>query len=222
MSQTLLTQDLLPQWDLSALYDSETDPQFSKDKESLLKKAQQFEAEYKQVLTSTKISAQNLYTAVTTFQDMSELMGKIYSYVGLRYYKNALDEKNIQLYQLTQEEMTIVESHLIFFSLAINEIDTATIKALCNEMPELNFFTPFFEKVRSHKPFQKSHEVEQVLLDKSLTANNAWVRLYDETMADQTFYIDDQPYKMASITSMMGDSNPTQRRKAAMALSHGL
>jgi oligoendopeptidase F len=149
-------------------------------------------------------------------------MGRIGTYVGLRYYKNIKDSEILLMYQQTQERLNDISAHLVFFSLDLNMIADDTLTAAYDSNADLSRYRPYLDQVRSFKPYQKSMDVEKVLLDKSLTSSKAFVRLYDETLADMTFELDGEALSLSAVTELMSNSDGTKRRKAAVALSVGL
>lgn len=221
-SNDLLTPEHFPEWDLSALYTHDQDPALASDWQTVLLDAKAFEAKYKSLFLNETWLAQDLYNAICIYEKITELQGKIYTYVGLRYYKNSSDPCIAKQYQETLERMLDIDAHLIFFTLEVNQIAKEQLALALSEHKDLQRYAPYFHQLRLLIPFQKSEEIEKILADKNLISRQAWIRLFDETLAEQRFIVDGEEKSLAQVTQQMGDINPTQRRKAAVALAEGL
>jgi oligoendopeptidase F len=76
----------LPDWDLSALYDSMESKDFSQDVEKALVEAQEFQNTYAGKLSELAVSdAENLAKSVLQFEQFQDDMGRIMSYAVLNY-----------------------------------------------------------------------------------------------------------------------------------------
>jgi oligoendopeptidase F len=64
--------------------------------------------------------------------------------------------------------------------------------------------------------------MEQLMQEKSVPAEGAWIRLYDELCADMRFCIDDVEYPIAEILDRLMHSDERVRKTAAMTLSKEL
>ena len=53
--------------------------------------------------------------------------------------------------------------------------------------PTLARYRPWLRDMRAYRPYQLSDEVEKLLLEKSVAGRSAWVRLFDETIAELRF-----------------------------------
>jgi oligoendopeptidase F len=57
-----------------------------------------------------------------------------------------------------------------------------------------------------------------MLLEKSVTGRSAWIRLFDETMADLRFEIDNQELTIAEILDLLSHKDSDKRKTAALTL----
>ena len=73
-------------------------------------------------------------------------------------------------------------------------------------------YQPWLRDVRSFRPHQLDDEIERVLHEKSITGRNAWVRLFDETLAGLRFPLDGKELTSAEIFDLLSDKDRAQAR----------
>ena len=227
MEIVAMTHDILgienyPEWDLSALYSDDKDPDIARDWSLGEQESIAFQQQFQGMFSGTNWSANDLLNAITQYEAIQERFGRLASYAGLRYYKNIKDQDILLMYQQTQERLTALGGHFIFFTLELNQISDEHLKSAFSESPALARYKPYFDQVRAFKSHQLSPELEKVFLEKSLTSSRALNRLYDETLASMSFLVDGNALSLSGVSELMSDSNPTKRRQAAMALAEGL
>ena len=184
----------LPNWDLSDLYPGPKSKELESDLDSLKINAENFETKYQANLTD--MSGTKLARCIIEYEKINETVGRVMSYAQLIYATDMSDPENGQFYQSMQEAITEISSKLIFFTLEINRIEDDELEQKL-EAPELAHFAPWIRDVRIFRPHQLSDELEKMLLEKSVTGRSAWIRLFDETMADLRFKIDGQELTIA-------------------------
>ncbi|MGI2031152.1 M3 family oligoendopeptidase [Rhizobium panacihumi] len=211
----------LPTWRLEDLYDSRDGAAFKADLDSATERARNFEAAWKGKLASAaeKTGAQGLGTAITEYDELDDLFGKIGSYAGLAYFSDTSDPANGKFYGDVQARLTDLSSHLLFFALELNRIDDAVIDAAIARDPAVAHYQPWIVDLRKDKPFQLEDKLEQLFLDKSMTSAAAFNRLFDETMADLRFEVDGEKQPLELTLNMLQEPDPDTRAKAAKALS---
>ena len=213
----------LPLWNLSDLYPAMKCSALDQDFDRLEKYALNFSDRYKGKLSG--LTASEIHDSVTEYEVMEEIMGRIMSYAGLLHAGNVIDSEISKFYQSCHERLTQVSTKLLFYTLEINRIDDSKIDGWLNKSPDLARYRPWFETVRQYRPHQLEDKLEELLLDKSVAGKSAWVRLFDETMADLKFdYSDPITGKSSSIGTeqaldYLSDSNAERRKAAASCLS---
>jgi oligoendopeptidase F len=213
---------ILPQWDLNDFYINPQDPEIQKDIEWCSNQTQQFVEKYQNVFSSSDWTTQTLLEAVISFENIQEKMMKIMSYAGLLYYKHLNSPEILAFYQSTNETLTNIGNHLIFFTLDLNKIECSKLEQCFEESPRLIHYKPWIAQVQLYKDHQLSPDLEKILSEKSLTGNLAWIRLYDETLASLRFKMRDETHTLASITNLTAHSDENIRFEASKALSEGL
>lgn len=205
----------LPTWDLTDLYPSIDSEEVKNDLELLKTKAQNFEKKYNRKGKLHKIHGTVFFRAVREYERIHELRGKLGSYAFLTYAENVSLEKNVHFYQKMTEELADVSSHLLFFTLEINNLPTRNLARKYRESPSLKKYKQLIDDLRLLKNHQLSEDLEKLFLDKSVTGRSAWSRLFDETMNNMIFEMDGKKYNSSQMLAKISSKDEKIRRKAA-------
>src|SRR5262245_59495796 len=170
----------LPEWNLADLYPAMDSPEVRRDLERADTYCLAFEEEFKgklAALAGESDAGVRLAEAIKRFEMIDELVGRLISYAGLIYSGNTVDPARAKFYGDVQERITAASSHLLFFTLELNRIDEALLKAAMRQQP-LAHYRPWVEDIRREKPYQLEDRVEQLFHEKSVTSYGAWNRLF--------------------------------------------
>ncbi|WP_430474603.1 M3 family oligoendopeptidase [Thalassospira lucentensis] len=206
----------LPTWDLTDLYNDPKDPTIRRDLDDAKARSQAFQKNYQGKLND--LSGDELAAAIVEYEAISEICGKIGSFAQLLYAGDSSDAAIGQFYQSVQEEMTSISSLSLFFGLEINRIEDASLDAKYAESGELRRYRPWLDENRAFRPHQLSDEVEQVLHERRVAGSAAWVRLFDQTMAELRFPIDGKDLTMSDAANMLSSNKVEDRKKAAKSI----
>ena len=206
---------VLPNWDLSDLYPGPKSKELESDLAKLRVHAENFEKKHQTHVA--EMSGTKLARCIIEYEKIDETIGRIMSYAQLIYASDMSNPENGQFYQSMQEAVTEISSKLLFFTLEINRIDDSGLNQKL-ETPELSHFAPWIRDVRVFRPHQLSDELEKMLLEKSVTGRSTWIRLFDETMADLRFEIDNQELTIAEILDLLSHKDGDKRKTAALTL----
>ena len=210
----------LPTWDLTDLYNDLKDPNIRRDLDDAKSRSQAFQQAYQGKLDG--LSGDELAKAIAEYEAVSEICGKIGSFAQLMYAGDSSDAAIGQFYQFVQEEMTGISSLSLFFGLEINRIEDASLDAKYEQSEALRRYRPWLDENRAFRPHQLSDEVEQVLHERRVAGSAAWVRLFDQTMAELRFPIDGQELTMSDAGNMLSSSKVEDRKKAAKSIGEVL
>jgi len=213
LAATANMDEKLPNWDLSSLYSATDAPEIKADVEKARNTAKAFARCYADKIEN--ISADELLTAITEYEKLSDLLGKLGSYAQLIYASNMTDPQSASFYQNISEELTDISTQTLFFTLAINRIDDAVLAKLLAESSALAKYQPWLRDVRALRPYQLADELEKLLHEKSITGHAAWSRLFDETLAQMKFPLDGKKLSSAEILDLLSSPDGEMRRKAA-------
>ncbi len=211
----------LPEWDLRDLYRSIDAPELKRDIDQALNDAAAFETRWKNTLATEagKGPHGRLGEALTEYENLEELIGRIMSYAGLVYAGDTADPVRAKLHGDVAEKMTDASAHLLFFGLELNTVDDALILSALDADPLFNRYRPWVLDLRLDKPFQLEERVEQLFHEKSITGRGAWNRLFDETMTDLRFRVDGEELPLEPTLNKLQDADGAVREAAAKALA---
>ena len=211
----------LPEWDLADLYSGLDAPDFRRDLAKAEADCRSFSETYAgkiAQLASGPDASDRLAAAVAAYEGIEELLGRLMSYAGLVYSGDTTDEARAKFYGDTRERLTNASGDLLFFALELNRIDDAVLDAAMAGGP-LAHYAPWIEDLRREKPFQLEDRIEKLFLEKSVTANAAWDRLFNETIAALRFPIQGERLPLEPTLNKLQDPDGEVRREAAGALS---
>ena len=206
----------LPEWDLSDLYSSQDAPELARDLEWLDGACAAFAKDYEGKLA--QLDAQAMLDCVLRNERINAVAGRIMSFAGLRYYQLTIDDDRTKFMSDMQENITNFTTPLVFFTLELNRIGDAALQRLLDSNRALARYRPVFDRIRALKPYQLSDELEKFLHDLGVV-DDAWERLFDETIAGLTFEIDGESLNIEGTLNLLTDPDRDQREKGAVELA---
>jgi oligoendopeptidase F len=210
---------VLPQWDLSDLYPSAESEALTADLAQLASDSKAFHERYKGRLAD--LSGAELGAAVDAYERLQEKIGRVTSYASLVHAGNLADPEIGRFYQTMQERTNAVSTTLLFFTLELNRLEDAEVDAKLAD-PMLARYRPWLRDTRAFRPHQLSDEIEKLLHEKYVAGRSAWVRLFDETIADLRFPIHGQELTEPEALDLLADSDPQTRREAGLTIGEVL
>ena len=209
----------LPEWDLSDLYPGSDSPELARDLTRLAADAASFRARYEGRLAA--LSGAELGEAVAVYERMQEISGRIMSYAGLMRSGNVADPEIARFFQTMHERINAISTELLFFTLELNRIDDAALDAKCAD-PALARYRPWLRDVRAFRPHQLSDDLEKLLHEKSVAGRAAWVRLFDETIAELRFPFRGRELTEPEAMHLLSDRDGAVRKEAALSIGEVL
>lgn len=210
----------MPDWDLSDLYSGPDDPAIQRDLKEAAAEATRMKATYQGRLAGLAQDGDKLIDAITDYEKLSDLVGKLASYSGLYYVLNQTDPARAKFNADVSEALTKISTDLIFFELELNQIDDGIIEAALKH-DSLKRYKPWFDDLRKEKPHQLDERIETLFTEKSQTSRAAWNRLFDETMSSLRFNVKGvkEPLSLEPTLNFFSDPDEKKRKAAAEALS---
>ena len=205
----------LPEWDLSDLYPGRDSEPLARDLAQLADDAEAFRERYQGRLAD--LSGAALGAAIETYEQLQEQSGRIISYASLVHAGDLADPEIGRFFQTMQERINTVSTTLLFFTLELNRLDDADLKAKEAD-PALTGYRPWLRDTRAFRPHQLSDEIEKLLHEKYVAGRAAWTRLFDETIADLRFTIGGKELTEAEAFDLLSDRDPEIRREAALVI----
>ena len=120
----------LPVWDLTDFYEFPESKSLKKDIDKIEIRTNRFYKKFKGKLR--KLSERGLLNSLEEFESIEEVIYSIRSYIYLIYCTNQLDDKIVALYQKIKEELSKLESNLIFYTLELNKLNEKSIRIFYN------------------------------------------------------------------------------------------
>src|SRR5579884_1513422 len=205
----------LPEWDLADLYPGPESPELQRDLADLASAAGDFRSRFEGRLTA--LSGAELGMAVAEYEKLQDSAGRVISYAELLRAGNVADPAIARFFQTMHERVNAISTELLFFTLELNRIDDAALEAKLAD-PALAYYRPWLRDVRAQRPYQLSDELEKLLHEKSVAGRAAWVRLFDETIADLRFPFRGRDLTEPEAMHLLSDRDGAVRREAALSI----
>lgn len=185
----------------------------------IIEDAQAFERDYAG-LSQHLHDASWVINAIEAYETLCERVGRISSYASLWYYQNMQDATRGRFFQDVAELSTKIHQHLLPFELAwMNLSEEVVVPHLQSDA--WNPYSQWVRRVRRFAPYKLSEELERYINDQSVT-QHAWVRLFDETMAEMRCSVRGQTYTLATLMELTSHPDRSLRLEAFRALTDAL
>jgi oligoendopeptidase F len=211
----------LPEWNLADLYGGLDDPRIKRDLDRGTAESLAFEQYYKGKLALLVDGAEPgaaLAQAIKRYEALDDLLGRLTSYAGLVHAGDTADPARGKFYADVQERVTAASTHLLFFTLELNQLDDAKLETAMQH-DALAHYQPWIEDIRKEKPYQLEDRIEQLFHEKSVTGYSAWTRLFDETIASLQFKVGSKVLAIEPTLNLLQDPREATRKAAAQALA---
>ncbi|SHF09720.1 oligoendopeptidase F [Marinitoga hydrogenitolerans DSM 16785] len=204
-------------WDLSFFYDSSENKQIKKDLESAVINAKKIKEKYYPILSSEKLTANDLKNF---FKDLEEAMEKPYfaiQYAHLMYAENTQNVQAQKLVSIGQDYLTKAEIEMAFWKPVLLSHPIDKLEEF-KDSKELKEYKHVIEKLIKEKPHVLSEDAEKVLSALQPAGRDAFDMLYGKLTSSYTFEIeiDGKVKKMTGpqVRALRQDPNKDLRRKA--------
>ena len=205
----------LPGWDLGDLYPGPESGALQRDLADAAAEAEALHEEF--AGTVADLDGAALGALIARYEAVRETLERLTSYAYLVYCTALEDADAGRFFQTIREEATAIESRLLFLTLELNRIDDEALEERL-EAPALARYAPWVRDVRAFRPHQLSDEAERLLHEKQVAGRAAWVRLFDETMAQLRFPVRGEALTSAEALNLLSDKDSATRKEAAQAL----
>lgn len=213
-------------WDLNDLYTSPDDPAIQADLKTALELARGFETTYKPLLKqAAKGDSLPLARLLADYKEISRLTSRLGTYASLYFAEDTRPAERGAFLQKIETYLTDIQSHLLFFDVVWNRFDDDVIARLLAD-PSVADDRHLLEKMRTWAPFTLRENEEKILSVKSLTSGRAFSRLFDETMNNIPFYIEENGQRVkkteGEVLSLLHSPDRPIRKKASESLAASL
>jgi oligoendopeptidase F len=209
----------LPRWDLTDLYAGPDDKKLKADLARVEKICAAFQKNYLGKIA--KATAPRLAAAITEYEALQELTGKLGGYSYLYYCLNVTDPLRGQFLQSVSEALNNAGTKLVFFTLEINQITPPAYKTLLKNKAVAHY-KPWLDSVRDYRNHMLPRDLEEKLHEKDVAGRSAWIRLFDEYEAGLRFDVDGKEMAISEVLNLRSHKDEAMRKKASDALGETL
>ena len=163
-TKELLKRNELPEdktWRLEDIF--ETDELWEKELKSLEEDIKQFE-KYQGKLSE---SADTLYDLLSLQDELSERLGKVYTYAHMRYDQDTTNSFYQGLDAQAETLITVASSEMSFITPEILEMDEEKLASFLKEKEELQLYKKTLDEITRQRPHVLSKAEEALLAEAS-------------------------------------------------------
>jgi oligoendopeptidase F len=175
------------EWDLGDLYSGPDDPQFAADLDGALGHAKAFRERYHGKIAG--LDAVGLADATSELERIRSIAARAEVFAELRFAADTSDESRGRLAQHAREQSTAIGTQLLFFELEWVGVDDARAEELLGD-EALSHYANVLRAQRRYRPHVLTEPEERIDSEKSVTGVSAWVRLFEEQVADLKVELD--------------------------------
>ncbi|MBU6497070.1 MAG: M3 family oligoendopeptidase [Rhodospirillales bacterium] len=205
----------LPSWDLADLYPGPDSPELAAALDGAEQAAKDFAAAWSGRLAG--LTGAELAGAIAAYERIEEVLGRVMSYAQLLFSGDSNDPAIGRFYQSMSERVTVISSHMLFFTLELNRVDDAVLKAKLAD-PSLARWRPWLRDLRVFRPHQLADELEKLLHEKEVTGRAAWSRLFDETIAGLRVPLGGEELTVSAVLNKLSDTDRAVREAAGRTI----
>ncbi len=210
----------LPNWNLNDLYPAPDSAELADDQHRLRDSIEKFVEEHRGKVTG--LDAASLVAAIRAYEVIEDGLGKIASYADLLFSTDTTNMEIAATYQNLQEYVQARASELVFFTLELNHMEEAVLEALLEQHAPLRHYQPWLRDVRAFRAYQLDEQLEQLLLDKSSAANQAWIRLYEDVSNRMQVPVGEEALTLTEALDRLSHKEGATRKQAALGVSQAL
>jgi len=209
----------LPTWNLADLYAGPDAPEVERDLKDAGSKATAFRQQYEGKLA--ELSGADFLAAIMAYERIQEILGRVTSFAQLLYAGDMSNTEYGRFQQNINERSTQISLETLFFTLELNKLSESDMDAKLQHAP-LRRYAPWLDTVRAFRPHQLPDDLEKMLHERDVVGRQAWMRLFDETMADLRFEVDGKKLTSNEALNLLYEQDGAKRKAAADAVSKGL
>src|SRR5215211_7628523 len=211
-------------WDLDPLLDGDPrDPVAAVD--VMLAQAQQRADRFAERYAGrvAELDGPGLAEAMRELAGLQDVVARAGTFSGLHFSTDTADPARGALFQRVQEHATPIETKLLFFELEWAALDDERADELL-ATDGLDFARHHLRTARRYRPHLLSEPEEKILAEKSLTARNAWGRLFEEQVAALRVQLEDgaEPVSLEVALSQLHSPDRSVRAHTAERVTAAL
>lgn len=167
------------------------------------------------------LSASDLAEAMHALAQISDGVGRVGSYVGLKFSVDTTNPEFGAQMANADEKSTEISNTLLFVELEWAAADDAHVEEVLTQ-PELDFCRHHLSAARRYRPHLLSEPEEKILADKAVTGSSAWGRLFSELTSAIEVDISGETISLEEGLSRLQSPERPVRKEAALAVTCAL
>ena len=167
------------------------------------------------------LSASDLAKAMHALAQISDGVGRVGSYVGLKFSVDTTNPEFGAQMANADEKSTEISNTLLFVELEWAAADDAHVEEVLTQ-PELDFCRHHLSAARRYRPHLLSEPEEKILADKAVTGSSAWGRLFSELTSTIEVDISGETISLEEGLSRLQSRERSVRKEAALAVTCAL
>ena len=167
------------------------------------------------------LSASDLAEAMHALAQISDGVGRVGSYVGLKFSVDTTNPEFGAQMANADEKSTAISNTLLFVELEWAAADDAHVEEILTQ-PELDFCRHHLSAARRYRPHLLSEPEEKILADKAVTGSSAWGRLFSELTSTIEVDISGETISLEEGLSRLQSPERSVRKEAALAVTCAL
>lgn len=167
------------------------------------------------------LSAPDLAEAMHALAQISDGVGRVGSYVGLKFSVDTTNPEFGAQMANADEKSTEISNTLLFVELEWAAADDAHVEEILTQ-PELDFCRHHLSAARRYRPHLLSEPEEKILADKAVTGSSAWGRLFSELTSTIEVDISGETISLEEGLSRLQSPERPVRKEAALAVTCAL
>ena len=167
------------------------------------------------------LSASDLAEAMHALAQISDGVGRVGSYVGLKFSVDTTNPEFGAQMANADEKSTEISNTLLFVELEWAAADDVHVEEVLTQ-PELDFCRHHLSAARRYRPHLLSEPEEKILADKAVTGSSAWGRLFSELTSAIEVDISGETISLEEGLSRLQSPERPVRKEAALAVTCAL
>lgn len=220
-----MTEHIPMKWDLSDLFTGLDDPRIEETLSCQKARAEAFAETYRTRINHPNLDVETLYRSISEFESISQESDKPIYYASLLFASDTGNQEYGAFLQKMRERSTEISVVMLFFELELMGVPEEKMAALLQDS-RLAKYEHFVNALRLAREHVLSEPEERVLEEKANTGDRAFVRLFDETVADIVFEMTLNGKSVSltepEILNKLRDPDRDVRKAAAEGLTRGL
>ena len=167
------------------------------------------------------LDPESLAEALDRLAPLHDRLGRAHAYAHLHWSTDTNDGERGALLQSVRERYNRIQQQLLFVEVEWAEVSDERAEMLLDH-EALADYRHYLETEHLQKEHVLSEPEEKIFSEKSITANQAWTRYFDETLGATRYELDGETLTQEEILSKLYEPDREERRAAALAFTDGL